>query len=49
MLNFSPAWFRALYLEQGEDAANWLDAHPSLKLGIQKWMDGIITNFYQEA
>ncbi len=42
MLNEAPAWFRELYLSQGEETAKWLDANPEMKPGIRAWMESRI-------
>lgn len=42
MLNISPFWFRAIYLNFGERFAKFIKNKPRLKARIRKWMDSKI-------
>lgn len=42
MLNISPFWFRAVYLNFGERFAKFIKNKPRLKARIRKWMDSKI-------
>ena len=39
MLNISPFWFRAIYLNFGERFAKFIKNKPRLKARIRRWMD----------